>query len=250
MSCRLSKRAAGVLRRPAFKLADRDESLATTADKAKVRRDVSVEEIGTNTDCRRSLSRGKGDAGYRDCEFLHRLCCPSRAPIASERREMDGASFFAIAPCCPSRAPIAAHTSEKAGQRPRLFSGGARRAAEDREATSQSARDKPPELASQRATNKGKKHRAKKSGSQGRKAALRTTPKASHSNSQQQSPSRTITAVNSRGRSCLPTDISGDGRSIAAENRCIQPSRWTGGLDAHHRKARHRPRALLPRQGR
>ena len=66
----LSKQAQGVLRHPAFKLADRDEPLATPSHEAQFRRHVGVEEVGTDPDGCRGLGRGKCDTGDRGGELL------------------------------------------------------------------------------------------------------------------------------------------------------------------------------------
>lgn len=53
----------GVLGRPPFQLVNRNQPLAPPADQAKLRRDVGVEEVGTDPDRRRSLGGREGDAG-------------------------------------------------------------------------------------------------------------------------------------------------------------------------------------------
>jgi hypothetical protein len=76
MSRRLPKCAAGVLRRPALKLADGDESLAASTDKTKIRCNVGIEEVRADTDCRRSLRWRQCDPGDRGGE-LPRHAVPS-----------------------------------------------------------------------------------------------------------------------------------------------------------------------------
>ncbi len=69
MSCRLPKRTAGVLRRPAFKLGDRHQTLTSPPNQAQFRRDVLIEEVRADIDSRRCLRWRERDPWNRGCEL-------------------------------------------------------------------------------------------------------------------------------------------------------------------------------------